>query len=74
MSFGVSIDGGRIEYGLGTLRSLAAQKRNLVRRQFHRMIADILRFDRSAVGAAVDDRNSIGELVEELRLGSWFRN
>ncbi|OBY26919.1 NAD(P)/FAD-dependent oxidoreductase [Leisingera sp. JC1] len=73
MSFCASIDGGRLEYGLNSLRSLTAQKRNLLRPQFHGMIADILRFGKQAEAAATDDDKTIGELVEELGLGSWFR-
>ncbi|UWQ24245.1 FAD-dependent oxidoreductase [Leisingera aquaemixtae] len=74
MSFCASIDDGRLEYGLNSLRMLAAQKRNLVRPQFHKMVADIVRFGKRAEAAATDDDKTIGELVEELRLGSWFRN
>ncbi|KIC35103.1 NAD(P)/FAD-dependent oxidoreductase [Leisingera sp. ANG-M7] len=74
MSFCASIDDGRLEYGLNSLRSLTAQKRNLLRPQFHGMIADILRFGKQAEAAATDDSKTIGELVEELGLGSWFRN
>ncbi|AHD02088.1 NAD(P)/FAD-dependent oxidoreductase [Leisingera methylohalidivorans] len=74
MSFCASIDDGRLEYGLNSLRMLTAQKRNLIRPQFHRMIADILRFGRQAEAAAADDGKTIGELVAELGLGSWFRD
>ncbi|KIC25483.1 MULTISPECIES: NAD(P)/FAD-dependent oxidoreductase [unclassified Leisingera] len=74
MSFCASIDDGRLEYGLNNLRMLAAQKLNLVRPQFHKMVADIVRFGKRAEAAATDDNKTIGELVEELGLGSWFRN
>ncbi|WP_068113189.1 NAD(P)/FAD-dependent oxidoreductase [Tropicimonas marinistellae] len=74
MSFGASIDHGRIEYGLGNLRGLLAQRRNLVRPRFHGMVRDILRFGKRAELAADDDNKSIGELVDELRLGTWFRD
>ncbi|MDV7144346.1 FAD-dependent oxidoreductase [Tropicimonas sp. TH_r6] len=73
MSFGASIDNGRIEYGLGSLSGLLAQRSNLFRPQFHGMVADILRFGKRAESAAQDDTKSIGELVEELKLGRWFR-
>jgi uncharacterized protein len=74
MSFSASIDGGRIEYGLTNGRTLLAQKRNLLRPQYFGMIADILRFGKRAEAAAMDDDKTIGELVEELRLGAWFRD
>lgn len=73
MSFGASIDNGRLEYGLNTLGALVAQKRNLLRPQFYKMIRDILHFGKHAEAAATDDK-TIGELVEELRLGRWFRD
>ncbi|MEX0304800.1 MAG: NAD(P)/FAD-dependent oxidoreductase [Leisingera sp.] len=74
MSFCASIDDGRLEYGLNNLRMLTAQKGNLLRPQFHKMIADIIRFGKQAEAAASDDDKTIGELVDELRLGNWFRN
>jgi predicted NAD/FAD-binding protein len=74
MSFGASIDNGALEYGLNTFAAITAQKRNLVRPQYYKMIADILRFGKHAETAAKCDTKTIGELVDELRLGHWFRN
>ncbi|WP_270725135.1 NAD(P)/FAD-dependent oxidoreductase [Shimia sp. Alg240-R146] len=74
MSFGASIDDGRLEYGLNTLRAILAQKRNIFRPQFYKMIADIVRFGHRAEAAAQDPDKTIDELVTELRLGKWFRN
>ena len=74
MSFGASIDNGRIEYGLSSLKCITAQRRNLLRPQFYKMVADILRFGKHAEATAKNDDTTIGELVEELRLGAWFRN
>ncbi|WP_122072346.1 NAD(P)/FAD-dependent oxidoreductase [Pseudophaeobacter sp. EL27] len=74
MSFCASIDGGEIEYGLNSLSAITAQKRNLVRPQFYKMVADILRFGREAEAAATEDTKTIGELVDELGLGQWFRD
>lgn len=73
MSFGVSIDNGDLEYGLGNIAAITAQKRNLIRPQYYKMIADILRFGKRAEAAAQDDDMTIGELVDELGLGTWFR-
>lgn len=47
MSFGVSIDGGRLEYA-GSPRGLLAQPGNLASPRYWRMLADILRFFRGA--------------------------
>ena len=74
MSFGASIDDGALEYGLTNLRSITAQKRNMLRPRYYGMIADILRFGKRAEAAATDDDKTIGELVDELRLGDWFRH
>jgi predicted NAD/FAD-binding protein len=48
MSFAVSIGGGALEYSGTSLAGLIAQKRNLLRPRFWRMVADILRFYRAA--------------------------
>ncbi|MCB1355813.1 MAG: FAD-dependent oxidoreductase [Maritimibacter sp.] len=74
MSFGASIDGGRIEYGLKDLTALTAQKRNLLRPGFARMVRDILRFNAEAETLAADDSATIGELMDAMRLGAWFQD
>ena len=74
MSFGASIDNGQLEYGLNSLRAIIAQKRNLLRPQYYKMIADIVRFGKRAEVAATDDEKTVGELVDELGLGRWFRD
>jgi predicted NAD/FAD-binding protein len=48
MSFGVSIGDGAVEYGGGSIGQLFAQKSNLLKPRFWRMIQDILRFNREA--------------------------
>lgn len=73
MSFGASINNGKIEYGLKDLRALTAQKRNLLRPGFARMMRDILRFNAKAEGLVSDDSATIGELMDELALGAWFQ-
>lgn len=74
MSFGASINEGQIEYGLRNATSLLAQKRNMMRPGFLRMIKDILHFNANAESLAKDDDLTIGELVDALRLGAWFQN
>ena len=46
MSFAVSLDGGRLEYNATDIPGLFAQRRNLIRPRFIRMVRDILRFYR----------------------------
>lgn len=74
MSFGASINDGQIEYGLRSLPSLLAQKRNVLRPGFLRMLKDIMHFNANAEAFAKDDTLTIGELVDALQLGEWFRN
>ncbi len=74
MSFGASINDGQIEYGLRDLRALTAQRRNLLRPNFARMLHDIFRFNKRAEALAADDSTTIGELMDDLRMGNWFQN
>ena len=48
MSFSVRNETSGLEYSGSTLNGLFAQRRNLLRPSFHRMLADILRFNRQA--------------------------
>lgn len=74
MSFGATINNGEVEYGLRSLRALTAQKRNLLRPGFARMLRDILHFNAHAEALAKDDDTTIGELMDQLRLGRWFQD
>lgn len=74
MSFGATVDGGRLEYGLRSVGALFAQRRNLGDPRFWGMLRDIGRFNAQAERAAASDDVTIGELVDHLRLGNWFRN
>ena len=73
MSFGATIDQGRIEYGLKNLQALFAQKRNVGRPGFIRMVRDILKFNAHAENASKRDDLTIGELMDDLALGAWFQ-
>lgn len=73
MSFGASINDGQIEYGLRDLAAMTAQKRNLLRPGFARMLRDILRFNKRAEALASDDTSTIGDLMDSLKLGDWFQ-
>ncbi|MCV2870264.1 FAD-dependent oxidoreductase [Defluviimonas sp. WL0002] len=74
MSFGATIDNGRVEYGLADFAAITAQKRNALRPSYLRMLRDILHFNARAEAAVSDDVMTIGDLVDRLRLGNWFRN
>lgn len=75
MSFGVRIGQGWLEYGTEDLSTLFAQKRNLLRPAFWRMIADTLRFHRQALRYLdAPPTVTIAECLEALGMGTWFRS
>lgn len=74
MSFAVSIDKGRVEYGTHSLRAFAAQKLNLLRPAYWRMIRDILRFNKIAATDDIDPDMPLGRYLDQLDLGQWFRD
>lgn len=74
MSFGASIKGGRLEYGLASLSALFAQKRNLANPKFLRMVRDILHFNANALSASQEKGMTVAGLLEKLRMGEYFRN
>ena len=68
MSFAVSLDGGRLEYGSDMPRGLFAQPANLLRPRFLKMLRDIARFYRTAPAAlAALERAGSGP-----SLGEWL--
>ena len=73
MTFGATIAGGSVEYGLRDLNSLFGQRSNLMRPGFVRMVRDILRFNDQAESAAIDETTTIGDLCDQLGLGDWFQ-
>jgi len=74
MNFAASIGGGEIEYGLRNLKALFAQKQNILRPGFWRMVLDIARFNRNAVAMSSDTNMTISELLDEMKMGKWFRD
>lgn len=72
MSFGASLDGGRIEYALRNVRSLFAQPSNALSPAFLGMLRDIVRFNRGAEAAVVEGQ-TVGALIAALGLGEGFQ-
>src|SRR5262249_34980049 len=71
MSFAVSLDQGRFEYG-SSFAGFLAQRRNVVRPSFLRMTHDILRFNRLAprlLDQCEDLDVTIGDFIARARLG-----
>lgn len=73
MTFGASIDEGAVEYALYSINALFAQRRNIARPAFARMVRDIVTFNARAESVAVSDDVTIADLVRELKLGDWFQ-
>ncbi|MEO5616123.1 MAG: FAD-dependent oxidoreductase [Cypionkella sp.] len=74
MSFGASINGGRLQYALRDLDSLFAQRSNLFSPAFLRMCRDITHFNKHAAGLAQNPDLTIGDLLTTLRTGQYFRD
>lgn len=73
MSFGVSVGDGALEYGGGNLAQLFAQKSNLLRPRFWRMIQDVLKFNREAPAllSGTSDE-TLGDYLDRNRYGTGF--
>jgi predicted NAD/FAD-binding protein len=74
MSFGASIKGGRLEYGLASVDAIFAQRKNALDPRFLRMLSDIVHFNRNAEAVATDPSMTIRQLLGRLRTGPWFRD
>jgi len=75
MSFGVSIDNGRLEWAGSSLATIFAQKRNLARPQFLWMLREIVRFNRSCANDLKTGRMeglSLGAYLDRARFGRAF--
>ncbi len=75
MSFSVHCDRTGLEYSPSSLRSLFAQKRNIVRPRFLRMVREIFRFRRNyenMLSGPVDP--TLAELLEQENYSRYFRD
>lgn len=72
MSFSVCNPETGLEYNGHNLNTLFAQRRNLFRPRFFRMLMDITRFNREAREIKGDDERSLGEFLDEENYGSDF--
>ena len=74
MSFGLTVDDGWLEYGTPKPWNIFAQKRNVLRPAYWRMMGDVLKFFREAPGYV--DRGTdvtLAQCLDELKMGDWFR-
>ena len=76
MSFSVRCDSSGLEYGGSNLNTLFAQRRNLFKPSFHRMLRDILRFNREAIEDLEQGRiatsTRLGDYLTDKRYGDEF--
>jgi predicted NAD/FAD-binding protein len=74
MSFSVRCERTGLEYNGASLNTLFAQRSNLLRPRFYRMLREILRFNREAPGLLdrPDDPVSLGEYLERNRYSTQF--
>lgn len=74
MSFAVRCDRTGVEYSGTGLSGVFAQKRNLIRPSFLRMVADILRFNRQGTSEAetVSSEMTVGEFLRKNHYGRSF--
>lgn len=75
MSFGASLDDGRIEYSGDGLAAIFARKRSVLSPSHWAMLADILRFNREAKAALADALSedvTLGDFVREKKFSSAF--
>ncbi len=74
MGFSVRSTDGALEYGSTSLNALFAQRRNIVRPSFQRMIRDILRFNRTAIPSVehCDETYSLGEFLDDNEYSREF--
>jgi uncharacterized protein len=77
MSFGLSLDNGRLEWSGQSYGALFAQRRNLVSPGFYWMLREVLRFNRQCLidraSRALDDK-SIGEYISWRGFSARFRD
>ena len=74
MSFSVRSERDGLEYNGASLNALFAQRRNLLRPSFYRMLLDILRFNREAPALLDDPDNtiSLGDYLDQNGYSSRF--
>ncbi len=76
MSFSVRCDAANLEYNGSSLNGLFAQRRNLLRPSFYRMLADIMRFNRDTpelvLSRPATDETTVGEFLTRHRYSREF--
>ena len=74
MSFGASLKDGNIEYALRNFDAIFAQRKNVLNPRFVKMVWDINRFNTIGLTLADDESLTIGQFLQRLKTGDWFRD
>jgi predicted NAD/FAD-binding protein len=77
MSFSVRVDEEKLEWAGSNLATIFAQKRNLIKPEFWRMLKEILRFNRESTQALMTGRGcegSLGDFLDRHGFGRAFRD
>ena len=74
MSFGASLKDGTIEYALRNFDTIFAQRKNILNPRFVKMVWDINRFNTIGLTVADDESLTIGQFLQKLKTGDWFRD
>ncbi len=72
MTFAVSLDDGKFEYGLQNVRRILGDPKNAVNPRFWRMLRDIIKFNNHARAAVSGPDQTLGELIRFLNLSNAF--
>lgn len=76
MSFSVTSKKANLEYNGNNLNSLFAQRRNILRPRFWRIVRDILKFNKACKAMVAENRETSGltlqDIIEELKLSEDF--
>lgn len=75
MTFGVTTEGGALEWGAENLNAVFGQRGNIVNPRFWKFLCDILRFNRQAERKSAQNPGvTLGELARAMGMGDWFLN
>ncbi|CAD5266532.1 Predicted NAD/FAD-binding protein [Alteromonas sp. 38] len=76
MSFSVTSEKANIEYNGNTINSLFAQRRNILRPRFWRIVRDILKFNKACKAFVAEKRDTssmtLQDVINELKLSDDF--
>jgi predicted NAD/FAD-binding protein len=75
MSLAISLDDGRFEWSARSLNGVFGQRKNLVSPRFWKLIREVARFNREALGAVESSSEpTLGSLLDRLKLSQAFRD